>query len=185
MLNLRSCRAISSSLAIGRVDQTQRFAAQLKAGHPADMVVDFVTGRRGSTLLLILFGVCKCDLCFELWPEHLVVFDGGIHRWQSLSCDGGTKEMAGSYWDLFGIWEACIEEKIASVYFLHASDNTVGYDMVTMVTYLARQTEMAVYIFKWSTPCIYFPAHRRRTLVMSLLCQSECDVLLLVYNSVF
>jgi len=78
--------------------------------------------------------------------------------------------MAGSNWDLFGNWEACIEEKIASVYFLHASDNTVGYEMVTMVTYLARQKEMAVYIFKESTPCIYFPAHRRRTLVMSLLC---------------
>lgn len=72
----------------------QRFVAQFKAGHPADMVVDFGSGRRGSWLLLILFGVCKCALCFELWPKHLVVFNGGIHCWISLP-DGGTKEMAG------------------------------------------------------------------------------------------
>lgn len=68
---------------------------------------------------------------------------GDRKRWQALD------------WDLFENWEACIEKKIASVYFLHASDNTVGYEMVTMVTYLARQTEMAVYIFKGSTPYIY------------------------------
>lgn len=52
---------------------------------------------------------------------------------------------------------------MAPVYFLHANDNTVGYEVVTMVTYLARQTEMAVYILKRSTPCIYFPVHRRWT----------------------
>ena len=73
MLNLRSKCAISYYLAIERDYQTPRFLTEFKGRHPADMFLGFESGRRESWLLLILFGVWKFPLCFELSPPILIV----------------------------------------------------------------------------------------------------------------
>lgn len=45
--------------------------------------------------------VCKSALCFELWPKHLVVFDGGIHCCSSLPVMGERKRWQALNGDLF------------------------------------------------------------------------------------
>ena len=182
-LNLRSHLAISSCPAIERTYLTLGFVAHFKAWHSVDTVLGFGTERRwwydSSQLVLSLRLLGMLPV---LW---IMATASRCFRWRYLSYYGSlvlmgkrTRQWAVN-WDLFGTAEIMFRDWHQPISCKLAKTLWTGRWLRGLHTW---QKEIMLYSYKRSRLCIYFLAHRRWTLVMSLLWQLKREVLSFAYD---